>query len=133
MKKFVLIILNAILACLCFMPNWLVANAEGAFSLKFALTANNGRSVVYAEQNEVITVSFVMQRTDSNENYTTNGFQNYIRYDSSFFEYVENSIVCMDTGSATAKLDNSLTTARLFNVKTWVKRTRQTSFFVSFN
>ena len=113
MKKFVLIILNAILACLCFMPNWLVANAEGAFSLKFALTANNGRSVVYAEQNEVITVSFVMQRTDSNENYTTNGFQNYIRYDSSFFEYVENSIVCMDTGSATAKLDNSLTYGKI--------------------
>ena len=43
-----------------------------------------------------------MQRTDSNDNYTTNGFQNYIDYDDSFFMLVEGSIECMDTGMAKA-------------------------------
>ena len=50
-----------------------------------------------------------MKRTDLSANYNTNGFQNYIHYDLSFFEFVDGSITCFDTGSASAKKMNSIT------------------------
>ncbi len=112
MKKIIIVFLNIILSFCFLVPTWITVNAEqaqGAFSLKFALTDDNGQSVVVAEHGDVITVSFRMQRTDSNENYSTNGFQNYIHYDLSFFEFVEGSIICNDTGNATAKKQNSIT------------------------
>ena len=92
------------------MPTWITAvgaKAQAAFSLKFSLTAA-GSSVVTAEQGDVITVSFTMQRTDSNQAYTAFGYQNYIHYDLSFFEYVEDSIVCCDTGNVTVKKQDSI-------------------------
>ena len=103
MKKIIVFILNLILACSFWIPTCITVNADEAqpvFSLQFTLTANNGYSVVAAQPGDVITVAFTMKRTDSNEDYTTNGFQNYICYDRSFFEFVEGSTVCNDTGMA---------------------------------
>ncbi len=78
-------------------------------ALDFVLTAGEGSSVVMAETGDEITVSFILRRTDSDEGYATSGFQNYIHYDLSFFELVEDSILCYDTGNATAKKQTSLT------------------------
>lgn len=82
---------------------------EEALSLSFALTAKDGKAVVMTEQGAVITVSFLMRRTDADEGYTMNGFQNYIHYDLDFFELVDGSVVCHDPGMATAKKQNSIT------------------------
>ncbi len=114
MKKLIVLIFNIIFACLLVMPTWVTATAnaeeeaKGMFSLKYSLTAGNEQSVVLAEQGDVITVAFTMQRTDSNEDYTTNVFQNFICFDRTVFELVENSIVCNDTGSATAMKQDSI-------------------------
>ena len=115
MKKTVALILNLILIASFIFAIQITASAaepsqsNESFNLQFELTADNGRSVYLVNPGQVITVSFTMKRTDSIENYTTNGFQNYIHYDLSFFEFVENSIVLYDTGIASAKKLNSIT------------------------
>lgn len=111
MKKIIVAFLNIIFAFCFLTTTGLMAKAEGtqgAFSLEFRLTANNGRSYVEAQQDDVITVSFTMQRSDADESYTMSGFQNYIHYDLAFFEFVEDSIVCYDTAGSTAKKQNSI-------------------------
>lgn len=111
MKKIIAIFLNVFLVFTLFMAPKTAVKAEaeqqGAFALKYVLAAENN-STVLAETGDIITVSFIMQRTDSEEDYITNGFQNYIYYDLSFFEFVEGSIVCNDTGNATAQKLTSL-------------------------
>ena len=112
MKKIITIFLNLILSFCFLMPTLTTVNADepqGAFALEFTLEADGGQSIITAAKDDVITVSFRMKRTDSNEEYVTNGFQNYIHYDLSFFELVEDSIVCYDTGNATAKKQTSIT------------------------
>ena len=84
------------------------AKEQAEFSLNFILNSD-GNQVVMANHNDIITISFIIERADANTVYTTNGFQNYIHYDRSFFEFVEDSIVCNDTGSASAKKQNSIT------------------------
>ena len=107
------------------------AKEQSEISLDFALTSD-GNQVVMANHNDVITVSFIMQRTDSNESYTTNGFQNYIHYDLSFFEFVEDSIVCYDTGSATAKKQNSITYGEIIQCQNMGKSYESTFIFCTF-
>ena len=107
------------------------AKEQSTPSLEFALSSN-GKQVVMANHNDVITVSFTMQRTDSNESYTINGFQNYIYYDLSFFEFVEGSIVCNDTGSATAKKQNSITYGEIIQCQNMGKSYESTFVFCSF-
>ena len=107
------------------------AKEQSAPSLEFALSSN-GKQVVMANHNDVITVSFTMKRTDSNESYTTNGFQNYIHYDLAFFEFVEGSIVCNDTGSATAKKQNSITYGEIIQCQNMGKSYENTFVFCSF-
>ncbi len=112
MKRTAALIFSLILACLCMLSMHKAVGAkalQGSFSLNFSLTDEVGRSVINALPNDVITVTFTMQRTDSNEDYAINGFQNYIHYDRSFFEFVDGSIVCYDGETATAKKQNSLT------------------------
>ena len=105
MKKLLLIVFNAILMCLCFIPNLIVANAANALSLTFALTSNN-QSVVYAQKGQEVEVSFELKRTDSNASYVLTSFENWIHYDRDFFEFVEGSIVCKDTGTNVSWNDN---------------------------
>lgn len=135
MKKIITVFLNIILSFFIFMPTLVKANAEGskgAISLNFALTVDDFQSVVLAEEGEIITVSFKMQRTDSNEAYTTSGFQNYIHYDLSFFEFVEGSIVCNDTGSATAKKQSSLTYGEIIQCQNMGKTYQSDFVFCTF-
>lgn len=101
-------------------------------SLKFSLLSNDGLQVVFANQNDIVTVSFVMERTDANEAYTTNGFQNYINYDLSFFELVEDSIVCYDTGSAVAKPQNSITYGQIIQCQNMSNSYESSFLFCSF-
>lgn len=112
MKKLIVLIFNIILACSCFATTAINASAkesQAAFSLEFELTADNGESVVMVDEGDVITVTFSILRSDSSENYKTNGFQNYIHYDLNFFEFVEGSVTCFDDGAAVAKKQNSIT------------------------
>ncbi len=111
MKKLLIFILNVLLFCSFLTPATAVVGAEESQSsptLEFVLTSNE-KSALTVENNDVITISFVILRTDSNEDYAINAFQNYLHYDLSFFEFVEGSIVCNDTGSAVAQRLNSIT------------------------
>ena len=111
-KKLLALILNIALVFSLAFSNTQKVNAEesqAGLSLEFALTAENGETALSVNHNEVITISFVMTRTDLNESYSVNAFQNYIHYDLNFFELVEGSIVCYDTGSAVAKRQDNIT------------------------
>ena len=135
MKKILIFFLNIILSVCCLVPTWITGNAQearGAFSLKFALTSVGGQSIIAAGQGDVITVSFKIQRTDSNQNYITNGFQNYIHYDLSFFEFVEDSIVCELDGNATAKKQTSLTYGEIIQCQDMSKTYESDFVFCSF-
>ena len=85
------------------------AEIPDELSLGFKLTDENGKQVVVADQGDVITVTFAIERTGADGEFTTSSFQNYIHYDLGFFELVEDSIVCYETGSATAKRQDSIT------------------------
>lgn len=112
LKKITALIFTLAIIFICEASIYVSANAHNADnspSLKFSLTSEAGSQVIFAEKNDIITVRFVIDRTDSDEAYTISGFQNYIHYDLSFFEFVDGSIVCLDTGSAVAKKQNSIT------------------------
>ena len=110
MKKLIAIIFNIMLVCSLLVFTNVSASAQtGAFALEFSLTNESGESVITVNPGDEITVYFNMKRTDLSANYNTNGFQNYIHYDLSFFEFVDGSITCFDTGSASAKKMNSIT------------------------
>lgn len=68
----------------------------------------NDKNVVLANKDDIVDVDFIIKRTDSNGDYTTNGFQNEIYFDMEAFEFVENSIVCYDTGMPTAKYQDNI-------------------------
>ena len=108
-RKILALIFNIMLVCSLFVFTNVSASAQTEMGLEFSLTNENGESVITVNPGDEITVYFNMKRTDSSENYSTNGFQNYIHYDLSFFEFVEGSITCFDTGSASAKKQTSLT------------------------
>ncbi len=111
-KRKIILIFNLLLVVLMMLTTQLSVFATatpGELSLGFVLTDENGKQVVMADPGDLITVSFAMERTDADEGFETNGFQNYIHYDLGFFELVEDSIVCYDTGNATAKRQTSIT------------------------
>ena len=111
MKKIIVIFLDIILAFSLLMPTSIKASAEQVMSditLDFVLSNEENQSVVAAQPGHIINVYFTMKRTDSLEDYTVNTWQNFIHYDTAFFEFVEGSIVCNDTGMATALKDVNL-------------------------
>lgn len=61
-------------------------------SFNFELTSD-GKSEIEVEQGDIITVVFKLQRTDSTSPYTMYAMQNEIRYDSTFFEIIEEGTV----------------------------------------
>ena len=134
-KKILVLIFNLMLVCSFMISAQIVAMADvlqGAFAVKFALTAGNDKQVVMVDSGDVITVSFKIQRTDSDEAYTTNGFQNYIHYDRSFFEFVDGSIVCNDTNGATAKKQNSITYGEIIQCQNMSASYEKTFVFCTF-
>ena len=106
--------------------------ATDSFSLRFSLLTDDGSQVFMAHKNDIITVNFLMERTDSQAAYTTNGFQNYIYYDTSFFELVEDSIVCYDTGKAIAKKQNSITHGQIIQCQNMANTYEASLIFCSF-
>lgn len=66
--------------------------AEGDPTFLFDLTVD-GKYEKNADTGDVITVTFVLRRTDSDEAYTMYAMQDEIKYDSSFFELVEGSVM----------------------------------------
>lgn len=65
---------------------------DESMSFLFELTVD-GRDEIEVEQGDVITVAFKLYRTDLSEQYTMYAMQNEIRYDSTFFELVEDSVI----------------------------------------
>ena len=88
-RKILALIFNIMLVCSLFVFTNVSASAQTEMGLEFSLTNENGESVITVNPGDEITVYFNMKRTDSSENYKTNGFQNYIHYDLSFFELVD--------------------------------------------
>ena len=95
---------------LIIVPSFTVVKADSSTSnitISFELRIND-KNVVLANQNDIVDVDFYIKRTDSDQSYTTNGFQNEIYFDMEAFEFVENSIVCYDTGLPTAKYQDNI-------------------------
>lgn len=55
--------------------------------------AVNGEKTVQVNTGDIITVSLKLQRTDSSDSYLMHGMQDELRYDSTFFEIVEDSFL----------------------------------------
>lgn len=73
----------------------LPAFAAGDPVLDYEVTID-GLEVKEAEPGDIVTVTLYLQRTDSDQPYTMLAMQSELRYDSSFFELVEDSIHLYD-------------------------------------
>ncbi len=67
-----------------------ISAAEPTF--RFSMSVD-GKAEKRAEPGDIITVVFTLERTDSSEPYSMYAMQNEIRYDSTFFELVEDSLI----------------------------------------
>ena len=89
-----------------FLFDWLPVNAFAASApaLTYSIDIEgakdiDGTNVFYANQRgDVVTVRFIMKRTDTGEDYSLNTLQNEIEYDMSFFKFVEGSISVEKSG-----------------------------------
>lgn len=68
----------------------LTVSAAGDPVLNYELSID-GLNVKEAEPGDIVTVTLYLQRTDADEPYTMYAMQSEIRYDSAFFELVEDS------------------------------------------
>lgn len=84
-------ILIVLLVLCCLIPQAAMA-AEENRSYVFSL-ASNGEHDIQAETGELITVSLKLNRTDSTDVADMYAMQNEIIYDSTFFEFVEGSMM----------------------------------------
>lgn len=83
----------ALLALLmCLVMTISVAAAEEQMQFGFSLTVDGSNSKE-VEPGDIITVVLKLKRQDLDEPYTMYAMQDEIRYDSTFFELVENSII----------------------------------------
>lgn len=93
MRKAVRIILVIFLFVMMLQASVFAEGDESSYL--FELTVD-GSEVKEVKTGDVITVVFRLRRTDSTEPYTMFGMQNEIRYDSTFFELVEDSVILRD-------------------------------------
>lgn len=89
MKKIFTLLLLTLLLCTLALPAWAV---DGEPEFRFALSAN-GKTVAEVEPGDIVTVSLVLERTDGSEPYTMYGMQDELRYDGSFLELIEGSLL----------------------------------------
>ena len=91
----------SLLAIMCLMGVFLMKEEAKASEEKtsaeepsflFELTVD-GKSEKKVKQGDVITVTFRLKRTDFTDNYTMYAMQDEIRYDSTFLELVEDSVM----------------------------------------
>ena len=87
MKK-ILAFVMAILLLFCCIPAAHAAESQPAFFFSLSVDGSQTKQV---KQGDIITVSFVLYRSDAETPYTMYAMQNEIRYDSSFFRLVEGS------------------------------------------
>ena len=76
-------------------------------ALEYRISSNGASGDIprYAQPGETITVQFSINRTDGiDDDYTVYGMQNYIVYDTSFFELVEDSCKTVDVGGVSIKV-----------------------------
>lgn len=73
----------------------LAVSADGGNSFEFELTVDGAQTKTVAP-GDIITVVLHLKRTDADENYTMYAMQDEIRYDSEFFELVEDSAILSD-------------------------------------
>ena len=83
-----LLLLSMLTALMLFCMTSISATAP---SYRFSLQSD-GKTEQYAVPGDIITVTFTLERTDSTEAYPMYAMQNEIRYDSTFFELVEDSV-----------------------------------------
>ncbi len=76
---------------LCIIPVSAASDPSYLFSLRI-----DGETEAYASPGDIITVVFTLHRTDSEDIYPMYAMQNEIRYDSTFFELIEDSITVRD-------------------------------------
>lgn len=87
MKRLLSSLTLLLLLCVLTLPA-LAAEPE----LHFALSAN-GKTALEVENGDIITVNLVLERTDADEPYTLYGMQDELRYDGSFLEIVDGSLL----------------------------------------
>ena len=90
-----------LLCVLLLVPVLLIpASAAGDPVLDYEVTVD-GLETKEAEVGDIVTVTLHLQRTDSDEPYTMYAMQSELRYDSTFFELVEDSAHLYDGVSST--------------------------------
>ena len=130
-KKWVI----ALLTLLLVMPvlNVPHAFAQEAPEFRYELSVD-GEDVIEVNTGDVITVTLHLYRTDSDEAYPMYGMQDEIRYDSDFFELVEDSAILSEGISSTdISVGGSLREfymnfVDMFGGKTWKAKQRIGSF-----
>lgn len=85
--------LLALLMSLLVLPLGAGAEAEPRFRFSLAI---DGSTVKYARPGDIVTVWFTLERTDSTDPFLMYAFQNEIRYDSTCFALVEDSLFLKD-------------------------------------
>ncbi len=87
MRKLLLFLLLLAVLLSCGMTA-LAVNEEREYHFELAV---NGKDTIEVNTGDIITVTFYLNRTDSDNPYTMYAMQNEIRYDSTFFRLVEGS------------------------------------------
>ena len=94
----------SLLTILLLLPTLLVpASAQDNPTFRYELSVD-GQDTVEVSTGDVITVTLYLHRTDANANYTMYAMQDEIRYDSEFFELVEDSFI-LSSGIHSTDLD----------------------------
>lgn len=97
MKKLLSLLLALILLISCTATASAVDSSREFF---FALSVD-GKNTKEVQRGDIITVSFQLERTDSNEDFMMYAMQNEIRYDGDFFKLVEGTAMLSDGISST--------------------------------
>ena len=99
MKKLISLFLAVVLLLSC-APTAFAADNSRKFLFELSV---DGKDQKEAQPGDIITVVFILNRTDSSEDYEMYAMQNEIRYDSKFFKLVEGSAMLSD-GISTADI-----------------------------
>ena len=103
MTKRVIKLFTMVLLCLWAAVPVLAAEKSMTFSYKLTV---DGKEKVEVKTGDIITVTLKLKRTDSESPYMMYAMQDEIRYDSTFFELVENSQI-LNTGIETTDISKA--------------------------
>ena len=89
-QKIHLLLIILLIAALCFTAVPVSAAQDPAFCFSLQV---DGNAEKHAAPGDIITVVFTLERTDSADPYAMYAMQNEIRYDSTFFELIDDSLI----------------------------------------